>query len=128
MAPVSEGYGQNRTLGKGGRSKVMSYVIEHHTGLDSLAAAGDPDAVRTIPFRWHWPEGAMGNLEYFDVSIAPIFDGEHVSINPLVEEQRSWSYVLEGTPPKVVYILNLRMRNPNPFPVKFTTNYLKMKG
>jgi hypothetical protein len=100
-------------------------TVEHHTGIEEIAANDH----QTFPFRWHWPDpSALDNLQYFDVSIAPLFDGQQVSINPLVEEQRAWSYVLEGTPPQVVYILNLRVHNPNPFPVKFTTNYLKVKG
>ena len=90
-------------------------------------------ALSTQTFTFWWPHGgesrdAREHREYFDVSIAPKYDGAHSTIKPLVEVQRVMGYEhTAGTVDPMLNIMYVTLRNDNDFPVAFLANHVRVK-
>jgi hypothetical protein len=82
-----------------------------------------PQSEETFIFWWANPVDKGKN--FFDVSIAPQFDGTNTTMMPLEEKTRTWLYTVEeGAVHPVQWKLALTLHNPNDFAVNFLANHV----
>jgi hypothetical protein len=113
------------------KTGVQSKLGEVMTTTEFRAGGYSIQANSKQTYTFWWPHGGPGNptehKEYFDVSIAPTYDGHHSSITPLVEVQREVGYVhQDGVVDKLRNVLSLTLQNNNPFEVKFLANHVRV--
>jgi hypothetical protein len=73
-------------------------------------------------FTFWWGPDSRGQLEYFNVSIAPDFLPNNLTQLPLVEQQRAVVLDTSEEPARIVLLLTLR--NENNFAVFFAANHI----
>ena len=76
-------------------------------------------AQSTQVFTFWWPADDDFEKAYFDVSIAPEFDGVNAEITPLVEIKRERTLFFDDSNSLINKTLWLTLQNDNDFPVTF---------
>ncbi|WP_298374385.1 hypothetical protein [uncultured Bradyrhizobium sp.] len=91
--------------------------IDHKQGTYTIAANSSQ------PFTFWWGKDSKAPNEFFDVSIAPHFEKNRTSMEPLHETDRAVYWDHRGG---VGVVLILTLQNSNNFPVTFEANHVRI--
>ncbi|UFZ07280.1 hypothetical protein LQG66_13640 [Bradyrhizobium ontarionense] len=91
--------------------------------IDYKRASYSIPANTTQQFTFWWGRDSKTPYEFFDVSIAPHFDKNHLAMEPLRQTDRSVVWDPRGG---VGVVLTLTLQNPNNFQVTFEANHVRI--